>query len=137
VFVPIQQTFPHRGIEDVADAVRAELEASGFGKTARPGARIAIGAVSRGVADIAVMVRAAFDFWKSHNCEPFVVPAMGSHGAGTPEGQASVLAYYGIDERRMDCPVVSAFDVVPLGRTNRGMSSRILFGPPGTGRPST
>ena len=46
---------------------------------------------------------------------------MGSHGAGTPEGQASVLAHYGIDERTMDCPIVSNFDVVPLGRTNRGI----------------
>jgi len=46
---------------------------------------------------------------------------MGSHGAGTPEGQASVLAHYGIEERTMDCPIVSTFDVVPLGRTNRGI----------------
>lgn len=121
VFVPIRQTFPHRGIEDVADAVRLELEASGVGKAAQPGARIAIGAGSRGIADIAAIVRAAVDFWKSCRCEPFVFPAMGSHGAGTPEGQASVLAHYGIDERTMECPVVSTFDLVPLGRTNRGI----------------
>ena len=46
---------------------------------------------------------------------------MGSHGAGTPEGQASVLAHYGIDESTMECPVVSSFDVVSLGRTKLGI----------------
>jgi hypothetical protein len=121
VFIPIRQTFSCREIEDVADAVRAELEASGVGEAARPGARVAVGVGSRGVANIAVIVRAAVDFWKSRRCEPFVFPAMGSHGAGTPEGQASVLAHYGIDERTMECAVLSAFDVVPLGRTNRGI----------------
>jgi hypothetical protein len=121
VFVPIRQSFPRLAIKDVADAVRAELEASGVAKAARPGARIAIGAGSRGVANIAVIVRAVVDFWKSHDCEPFVFPAMGSHGAGTPEGQASVLAHYGIDERTMGCPIVSTFDVISVGRTDPGI----------------
>lgn len=121
MFVPIRQTFPRRAIRDVAEAVRAELEASGVAKAALPGARIAIGAGSRGVANIAVIVRAVVDFWKFHGCQPFVFPAMGSHGAGTPEGQASVLAHYGIDERTMECPVVSTFDVISLGRTDRGI----------------
>jgi hypothetical protein len=120
-FVPIRQNFPHRRIDDIASAVREELEASNIGSGIRGGSRIAIGAGSRGVSNIAPIVRATVDFWKSHGCHPFIFPAMGSHGAGTPEGQASVLAHYGIDESAMECPVVSSFDVVPLGTTRRGI----------------
>jgi hypothetical protein len=105
----------------VAGAVRAELEQSSVASNVAAGARIAIGAGSRGVSNIAPIVRATVDFWKSRGCRPFIFPAMGSHGAGTPEGQASVLAHYGIDERTMECPVVSSFDVVSLGRTKLGI----------------
>lgn len=121
VLVPIRQTFPHRAIQNVAGAVRAELEASGIAGSAQSGARIAIGAGSRGISNIAAIVRATVDFWKSRGCRPFIFPAMGSHGAGTPEGQASVLAHYGIEESTMDCPVVSSFDVISLGETKRGI----------------
>jgi hypothetical protein len=121
VFVPIRQNFPHRALNDVAGAVRAELEQSSVSGRVVQGARIAIGAGSRGVSNIAPIVRAVVDFWKSRGCRPFIFPAMGSHGAGTPEGQASVLAHYGIDERTMECPVVSSFDVLSLGRTKLGI----------------
>jgi len=121
LFVPIRQNFPHRALKDVAGAVRAELEQSSVGSLAPRGARIAIGAGSRGISNLAPIIRATVDFWKSRGCSPFIFPAMGSHGAGTPEGQASVLAHYGIDESTMECPVVSSFDVVSLGRTNLGI----------------
>jgi hypothetical protein len=121
VFVPIRQNFPHRALKDVAGAVRAELEESSVASSAPRGARIAIGAGSRGISNIAPIIRATVDFWKSRGCRPFIFPAMGSHGAGTPEGQARVLAHYGIDERTMECPIVSSFDVLPLGRTNLGI----------------
>jgi len=121
VLVPIRQNFPHRALNDVASAVRAELEQSSVASHVPPGARIAVGAGSRGVSNIAAVVRATVDFWKSRGCRPFIFPAMGSHGAGTPEGQASVLAHYGIDEHTMECPVISSFDVVSLGRTKLGI----------------
>lgn len=121
VFVPIRQNFPHRALTDVAGAVRAELEESGVASHVSRGARIAVGAGSRGISNIAPIVRATVDFWKSRGCRPFIFPAMGSHGAGTPEGQASVLAHYGIDELTMECPVVSTFAVESLGRTTLGI----------------
>jgi hypothetical protein len=120
-FVPIRQNFPHRRIDDISGAVRKELETSDIASGIASGARIAIGAGSRGISNLAPIVRATVDFWKSHGCRPFIFPAMGSHGAGTPEGQASVLAHYGIDERTMACPVVSSFDVAALGTTRRGI----------------
>jgi hypothetical protein len=121
VLVPIRQKFPHRALNDIARAVCAELEQSSVAAHVPAGARIAIGAGSRGVSNIAPIVRATVDFWKSRGCRPFIFPAMGSHGAGTPEGQASVLSHYGIDERTMDCPVVSSFDLLSLGRTKLGI----------------
>ena len=63
-------------------------------------------------------------FLEIARCEPFVFPAMGSHGAGTTKGQASVLAHYGIDERTMECPVVSTFDVISLGGLSRYAASK-------------
>jgi hypothetical protein len=57
-------------------------------------------------------------YWREHGMAPFIFPAMGSHGAATPEGQAEVLAHFGITEASMGCPVVSRLEVVSLGRTS-------------------
>ena len=87
------------------------------------GARIAVGVGSRGIANLAVIVRSVIDFWKSHGFQPFIFPAMGSHGAATAEGQADVLAHFGVHEAAMGCPVISALDVVPLGSTPDGIEA--------------
>jgi hypothetical protein len=63
------------------------------------------------------------DYWKSQGCHPFIFPAMGSHGGATAEGQADVLAHYGIHEATMECPVVSSLDVVSTGRTPEGIET--------------
>ena len=70
-----------------------------------------------GINDIATIVRAAVDYWKQSGMHPFIIPAMGSHGAATAEGQAAVLAHYGVDEAKMGCPVISQLEVVSLGKT--------------------
>ncbi len=119
----MRQHFPHRALPDVPGAVREELEKSGIAAGLVPGARVAIGAGSRGISNIAVIVRAVVDYFKAHGMRPFLFPAMGSHGAGTPEGQASVLAHYGIDEASMGCPVATTFDVVSLGRSELGIET--------------
>jgi hypothetical protein len=121
--LPVRQHFPHRKLPDVAAATRAELESGGIAATLKPGASVAIGAGSRGISNIAVIVRAAVSYFTAHGMKPFIFPAMGSHGAGTAEGQASVLAHYGIDEASMGCPVVSSFDVASLGRTELGIEA--------------
>jgi hypothetical protein len=100
-----------------------ELMNSPFSKRTNPGARVAIGVGSRGISNIATIVRSVVDFWKSKGAKPFIFPAMGSHGAATAEGQADVLAHYGIIEATMGCPVVSSLEVVPLGRTPEGIEA--------------
>jgi len=119
--LPVRQNFPDRAIPDVAREVQRQLGASAFSSRLRPGARVALGVGSRGIANIAAIVRSVVDYWKSQGCQPFIFPAMGSHGAATAEGQADVLAHYGIHEATMGCPIVSALEVVSLGKTADGI----------------
>jgi hypothetical protein len=120
----VRQNFPDRSLRDVRSAVSAELAQSAFGsRSLKPGARVAIGVGSRGITNIATIVRSVADFWKSKGAKPFIFPAMGSHGAATAAGQADVLAHYGIIEATMGCPVVSSLEVVPLGRTPEGIEA--------------
>jgi hypothetical protein len=119
----IHQKFPDRRVADISSTVQKELAASGFGENLKPGARIAIGVGSRGIANVASIVRAVVAYWKSRGFSPFLFPAMGSHGAATAEGQADVLAHYGIVESAMGCPVISSLEVEPLGATPDGIEA--------------
>jgi hypothetical protein len=119
----VRQNFPDRRLPDIPGTVKTELSQAGFGATLAPGASIAIGVGSRGISNIAVIVRAAVDYWKSKGMRPFIFPAMGSHGAATAEGQADVLAHYGITEAEMGCPIRSSLEVVSLGRTPEGIEA--------------
>ncbi len=119
----VRQNFPDRSIPDIRSAVSRELTNSPFSSRLKPGARVAIGVGSRGINNIATIVRSMVDFWKSKGAQPFIFPAMGSHGAATAEGQADVLAHYGIIEATMGCPVVSSLQVVSLGQTAEGIET--------------
>src|SRR5260370_36228595 len=79
------------------------------------GDTVAVGAGSRGIANIAVVVRAVVDHLKSLGAKPFVFPAMGSHGRATAEGQREILAHYGIPEATMGCPLRASMDVIQAG----------------------
>ena len=81
----------------------------------RPGMKIAVCAGSRGISNYAQVVRCVVDAVKEAGAEPFIIPAMGSHGGATAEGQARVLADYGITQETMGAPVVSSMEVVRIG----------------------
>jgi len=119
----VRQMFPDRRIPDVAAEVRTQLAASGFAARLKPGARIAIGVGSRGIHAIASIVRSTVQYWKEAGMQPFLFPAMGSHGAASAAGQADVLAHYGITEASMGCPLVSQLEVVSLGKTDDGIEA--------------
>ena len=121
--LPVRQNFPDRRISDISSEVQRQLSASPFASRLKRGARVALGVGSRGIGNIAAIVRSAVDYWKSQGCSPFIFPAMGSHGAATAAGQAQVLAKYGINQETMGCPIVSALDVVSLGKTADGIES--------------
>src|SRR5919108_296414 len=67
------------------------------------------------------VVAALVGFLKEAGAEPFVVPAMGSHGASTAEGQARVLAHLGVSEERIGCPVRATMEAVKIGETPAGV----------------
>ncbi|MBL8215021.1 MAG: hypothetical protein JNK87_30160 [Bryobacterales bacterium] len=119
----VKQNFPDRGIADIPGEVQRQLHASPVAARLKPGSRVAIGAGSRGIANIAIIVRAVADYFKAHGHHPFIFPAMGSHGAATAAGQADVLAHYGIHEAAMGCPVLSQLDVVNCGPTPEGIET--------------
>ena len=117
----VRQNFPDLRLADVAAETRRRLDASSFAAQLRPGASVAIGVGSRGIANIAVIVHSVVEYWRDHGTRPFIFPAMGSHGAATPEGQAEVLARFGITEPSMGCPIISRLEVVSLGKTDDGI----------------
>src|SRR5215469_213777 len=119
----VKQNFPDRRLSDIPGTIRTELNEAGFGEALRPGASIAIGVGSRGISNIATITRAVVDHWKSRGMKPFIFPAMGSHGAATAEGQADVLAHYGIIEETMGCPIRSSLEVISLGKTPEGIEA--------------
>ena len=85
-----------------------------------PGQRVAITASSRGIANLARVLRACADALRSRGAEPFVVPGMGSHGGATAEGQVAVLEHAGIDEASIGCRIVSDMTVIQVGETGTG-----------------
>lgn len=87
----------------------------------QPGQRIAIAVGSRGVANIARIARGTAEAIRRLGGEPFIVPAMGSHGGATAEGQLEVLASLGVTEAFTRCSIVSSMDVVPIGATADGL----------------
>ena len=119
----VRQNFPDRRIADIPATVHQELGRAGIGANLKPGSRVAIGVGSRGIANIAIIARSAVEYWKSKGMRPFIFPAMGSHGAATAEGQADVLAHYGITEATVGCPVISSLEVVSLGKTADGIEA--------------
>lgn len=121
--VLVKQHFTDRRIVDIPAEVHLQLSGSSLGANLPKGSRVAIGVGSRGISNIATIVRAVADYWKSRGMLPFIFPAMGSHGAATAEGQADVLAHYGIHEATMGVPVISQLGVVSVGKTSDGIEA--------------
>lgn len=116
----VRQHLEDRALSDIPGTVRKELDAISIGDMVSGGKKIAVTAGSRGISNIAVIVKSIVDYVKDHGGIPFVVPAMGSHGGATAEGQRMVLEQYGIDENSMQCPVRSSMEVVYLGEAANG-----------------
>lgn len=91
----------------------------------RPGMSVALTVGSRGLAALPELVRAIVAELKARGAVPFIVPAMGSHGGATAEGQIKVLAHLGVTEASAGCPIRSSMETVEVGRLANGMSVRI------------
>lgn len=110
--IPVRQRFSDEHITDIEKAVRDELKSCGV--VIRPGERIAITCGSRGVHAINRIIREIAAFVRAHGGEPFIVPAMGSHGGATAEGQRAVCEGYGVTEEFCKAPILSSMETVRL-----------------------
>jgi hypothetical protein len=119
--IRIRQTFDARRVDDVAREVRVQLSSLNLGERIQPGQTVAISAGSRGIAHIARITRAAVEHVQGLGAVPFIVPAMGSHGGGTAEGQTEILAGYGITPEAMGCEIRSSMETVVVDQTPQGI----------------
>jgi len=108
----VRQQFEKNELADPIGALRGELRA--FNAAIAPGARVAIGCGSRGIDHLSAIVREIVMFVRGKGAHPFIVPAMGSHGGATAEGQREVLRLNGIFEDAIGAPVEASMDVVEL-----------------------
>lgn len=116
------QRFPNAHIEreDIEKAVFDEIARSGMAERIKPGMRIAITAGSRGIRNVDEITRSVVACVKHCGATPFIVPAMGSHGGATAEGQKDMLAGFGITEEKMGCEIRSSMETVLLGYSELG-----------------
>jgi len=119
--VKIQQKFDKTHIQDIEKAVRQELEQDKVRTLIRPGQTVAVAVGSRGINNLSRIVKATVVYLKELGAAPFIVPAMGSHGGATAEGQLEVLHNYGVTEEAMGVPIKSSMEVTLLGHTPKGI----------------
>jgi hypothetical protein len=110
--IPVHQKFETKKLVDISDTIHRDMSKAQVEKVIRPGQRIAVAVGSRGIANLPVIVKAVISKLKQLEADPFIVPAMGSHGGATGPGQAAVLAGYGVTAETMGAPIVSSMDTV-------------------------
>jgi hypothetical protein len=112
---PLRQTAPQPVVADVAAETRRQWSTSRFAGPLRRGDHVAVAVGSRGVANLAAIVRATLDFLRDQGARPFVVAAMGSHGGATADGQRQLLAEYGVSEQALGVPVRTDMETERIG----------------------
>ncbi len=112
----VRRTFPRPCLPDPQASLRAQLDRHSI--LLKPGAEIAIAVGSRGISNLRELVTATVSWVTSQGGRPFIVPAMGSHGGAAAEGQAQILADYGIREESVGAPIRSSMEVVELEQSS-------------------
>ncbi|PEZ84102.1 lactate racemase domain-containing protein [Bacillus sp. AFS017274] len=119
--VKVRQKFHTLQIADVAGEVKKAIKEAGVLSRINEDDRVAIAVGSRGVADLPTLVRETVAAVKEAGGNPFIVPAMGSHGGATAEGQIDVLLQLGISEESVGAPILSSMEVIKLDELPNGL----------------
>jgi len=119
--VRIKQRFNTKPVQDIAATVRAELNRINLAKIIGKGQTVAITAGSRGITNLALVMRAVVGELRRIGAKPFIVPAMGSHGGATARGQKKILQHFGVTRNSMGVPIKSSMQVVQIGSTPDGI----------------
>lgn len=117
----VRQSFDRTELKDTAAHIRHRIRALAPGLAVSRGQTVAVACSSRGLAEYVTIVKTVVAEAVQMGLKPFIVPAMGSHGAGSAQGQQRVLEHLGIREEDVGAPIRSALDVVQLGRTDDGI----------------
>jgi len=119
-FFPVRQNFEQHALADIPAAINATVQQSPMVQI-QAGQRVAIAVGSRGIANLKAIVASVIQQVSDRGGQPVIVPAMGSHGGATADGQAAVLASYGITADQMGCPVEASMETVLIGTTSDGL----------------
>ncbi len=123
----LRQNFPDEHIQNIEQAVWEQLERSEISGQIQKGMSICITGSSRGISNQALILRSVVRFLISKGSKPFIVPAMGSHGGATAEGQLEVVRAAGIKEEYCGCPIISCMDTVKIGTCEVDSKSYDVF----------
>ena len=118
--VPVKQIFPDDRIADVPAVIAAQFAREEIRASVEAGKTAAVLCGSRGISQIDLVTKCVIDNLKALGVEPFIVPAMGSHGGATAEGQIAVLAGYGITEETMGVPIKASMETIIVGEIEPG-----------------
>ena len=116
----VRQKFEGPVLDNLPGKVEMQLAGLSLGSKVRPGDTIAITAGSRGITNIRHILQAVVSHFKKLGAKPFIVPAMGSHGGGTAEGQQKIIESYGITEAFCGCPIRANMDTVVVCEAAEG-----------------
>jgi len=111
----IHQKIKAPSIKNLKTAIRDKLQEFGLKEYINPNEKVAITASSRGINNQNIILKVIVNFVKDLKALPFIIPAMGSHGNGTTEGQLQILKNYEITEEKIGCPIRAGNEVVKLG----------------------
>jgi hypothetical protein len=117
----VKQQFEAPTVDDIPGAIRSEMGKLDLGSRVAKGDSVAISVGSRGIANIALIAKSIIDELKALGAEPFVVPAMGSHGGGTAAGQRAIIESYGVTEDFIGAPIRATMEVEKVGETADGV----------------
>ena len=116
----VKQHFEAPQVDDVPGEVGRQLAGLRLGEKIQPGQSVAISVGSRGITDIRLIIRAVVQHFLELGAKPFVVPAMGSHGGGTAEGQREIVESYGMTEEFLGCPIRAGMETVVVCQAAEG-----------------
>ncbi len=124
----VRQTYPPSRPLDLLHLLHQQFTKAAVYEKIKPGMSVALGIGSRGISNLREIVKATLEVLIEAGAQPFLVPAMGSHGGATPEGQAKVLAEYGITPASMGVPLETAMEVQQIGTALYGLD--VVFSVP-------
>lgn len=119
-FVPVRQLFPDNYIEDIPATIHGEFARMQIKQSVEPGSSVAVLVGSRGISNLQAIVKSTIDELLALDLQPFIVPAMGSHGGGVAEEQRKIIEGYGVTEEFMGVPIKASMETTIIGKTSSG-----------------